>query len=196
MSHVEHKVPFERFAQVFDEAKKHIAKDANAMQLATVDARGRPTIRTVLLKDFDERGFVFYTNHTSRKALELKTLGFAALNFYLKELDAQVRIEGAVEVGTPQEADAYFATRPRVSQLGAWASLQSQPLESRSVLESRLAAVTQKFDGQPVKRPGHWMGFRLIPDYFEFWKAHEFRLHYREAYTIEAGGWAMGLLYP
>lgn len=188
--------PFERFATLYEEARRAVPKDPNAMQLATVDEHGRPTLRTVLMKDFDSRGWVFYTNHQSRKGHELDATKVAALNFYWPELGAQVRIEGTIEVVPDAEADAYFATRPRVSQIGAWASLQSQRLDSRATLEARVAQYTVKFDGQAVPRPPHWGGFRLKPDRVEFWKAHEFRLHWRELYEKESDGWRKGLLYP
>ena len=188
--------PFERFAQVFAEAKARVPKDPNAMQLATVDERGRPSVRTVLLKDFDARGYVFYTNTHSRKGHEASTAKVAALNFYWPELEAQVRVEGALSAVTTEEADAYFATRPRLSQLGAWASLQSQPLDLRETLERRLAEFTVKYEGQQVPRPPHWSGYRLLPDHLEFWKAHPNRLHWREVYDRAGEGWTKGLLYP
>lgn len=188
--------PFERFAVVFAEAKVRIPKDPNAMQLATVDERGRPSVRTVLLKDFDERGFVFYTNTLSRKGREASAAKVAALNFYWPELDQQVRVEGGVTPVTADEADAYFATRPRLSQIGAWASVQSAPLESRETLERRVAEFTAKYEGQRVPRPEHWSGYRLLPDHLEFWKAHPNRLHWREVYDRAGEGWTKGLLYP
>jgi pyridoxamine 5'-phosphate oxidase len=150
----------------------------------------------VLLKDFDERGFVFYTNTLSRKGREASTAKVAALNFYWPELDQQVRIEGAVTPVTADEADAYFATRPRLSQIGAWASVQSAPLESRETLERRVAEFTAKYEGQRVPRPEHWSGYRLLPDHLEFWKAHPNRLHWREVYDRAGAGWTKGLLYP
>jgi len=188
--------PFERFAALFEEAKRAIPQDPNAMQLATVDAHGRPTIRTVLMKEFDTRGWVFFGNHSSRKGHHLDEQQVAALNFYWPALGAQVRIEGTVSSVAGAESDAYFATRPRLSQLGAWASLQSAPLDSRETLEARVAEVTAKYDGAPVPRPPHWGGWRLAPDYLEFWKAHPFRLHWREIYTRAGEGWVTGMLYP
>lgn len=189
--------PFDRFAALYAEAQHAQPQDPNAMSLATVDAAGRPSVRVVLMKDFDPRGFVFYTNHTSRKGQELLAQKAACLNFFWPALAQQVRVEGFVEPVALEEADAYFATRPRVSQLGAWASLQSQPLDSRETLEKRLEEVTAKYDGQPVPRPPHWSGFRLKPDRIEFWRAHQYRLHWREEY-LKAGedGWLKGWVYP
>lgn len=188
--------PFTRFAALYEEAKVAQPKDPNAMAVATVSAEGRPSVRIVLLKDFDERGFVFYTNHESQKGREARATKVAALNFHWPALEAQVRIEGTLEVVSDEEADAYFASRPRESQLGAWASLQSQPLPSREVLEERVVALMQKYDGQQVPRPPHWSGFRVVPDRIEFWKAHPFRMHWRENYTKAGDGWVVGTLYP
>lgn len=188
--------PFTRFGTLFDEAKRVVPKDANAMSLATVDAQGRPSVRVVLLKDFDPRGFVFYTNQQSAKGQALRATRLAALNFYWAPLEQQVRVEGTVEEVTPAEADAYFATRPRVSQLGAWASEQSKPLDSRAVLEERLAALTVKYEEKEVPRPPHWSGFRVLPERIEFWKAHEFRLHWREQYVKSGAGWDRSWLNP
>jgi pyridoxamine 5'-phosphate oxidase len=188
--------PFEKFAAWFEEAKAATLVDPNAMQLATVDAAGRPSVRTVLLKDFDARGFTFYSNHGSRKGRELDAAKVAALNFYWPALGRQVRVEGQVAEVTAQEADAYFATRPRLSQLGAWASLQSEVLASREALEARVEAFEQRFAGQPVPRPPHWGGWRLAPDRLEFWRAHPNRLHWRELYEREGAGWRTCLLYP
>ncbi len=188
--------PFTRFAALFAQAKQAQPKDPNAMSLATVDANGRPSVRIVLMKDFDEQGFVFYTNHASRKGREALATKVAALNFHWPAMDMQVRIEGGLSVVTNAEADAYFATRPRESQLGAWASLQSQVLPSRSVLEQRLADLTKQYEGQTVPRPPHWSGFRLAPDRLEFWKAHPFRLHWREVYERSGNGWTKSELFP
>lgn len=196
MARTDWQEPFTRFGALFDEAKKHVTKDPNAMSLATVDASGRPSVRVVLLKDFDLRGFVFYTNHLSAKGRALDATKVAALNFYWPALDQQVRVEGTTEVVSDAEADAYFATRPRVSQLGAWASEQSQPLTSRDELEQRLKDLTAKYEGGPVPRPPHWGGFRLLPDRVEFWKAHEFRLHWREHYVKSGEGWEKSWLNP
>ncbi|MDX2010185.1 MAG: pyridoxamine 5'-phosphate oxidase [Myxococcaceae bacterium] len=188
--------PFTRFAAIYEQAKVAQPKDPNAMTLATVDERGRPTLRVVLLKDFDEQGFVFYTNHTSRKGRDALATKVAALNFYWPSLDTQVRIEGPVKAVSDAEADVYFATRPRESQLGAWASLQSQPLPSREALELRLADLTKSYEGKAVPRPPHWSGFRVAPERIEFWRAHPFRLHWRDVYERQDSGWKKGMLYP
>ncbi len=191
-----HHVPFARFAEVFSRARAAQPQDPNAVTLATVDAQGRPSARVVLLKDFDERGFVLYTNGQSRKGRELSQQAVAALCFYWPALQEQVRVEGRVEPVSAADADAYFATRPRESQVGAWASLQSQPLGARSELEARVADLTRRFEGQAVPRPPHWGGFRVVPTSLEFWKAHPFRLHWREVYERDGEGWALRTLYP
>jgi pyridoxamine 5'-phosphate oxidase len=188
--------PFTRFASLYEEAKTRVPKDPNAMSLATVDEQGKPSVRVVLLKDFDARGFVFYTNYDSKKGHALQSSKVAALNFYWPAMDTQVRIEGTISTCADAEADAYFATRPRVSQLGAWASAQSQPLDSRQSLEHRLEEYTKRFGGQSVPRPPNWGGFRLAPERMEFWKAHEFRLHFREEYVKAGSGWRRGWLNP
>jgi pyridoxamine 5'-phosphate oxidase len=188
--------PFTRFRTLFEQATQTQPKDPNAMSLATVDSNGRPSLRVVLLKDYDEQGFVFYTNHQSRKGREGHATKVAALNFHWPSLDTQVRIEGSLEVVSDAEADVYFASRPRESQLGAWASLQSQRLPSREVLEQRLVELTKQYQGTPVPRPSHWSGFRLKPDHFEFWKAHPFRLHWRDVYEKNGDGWLTAQLYP
>lgn len=191
-----HHVPFARFAEVFSRAQAAQPQDPNAVTLATVDAQGRPSARVVLLKDFDERGFVLYTNGESRKGRELSPQAAAALCFYWPALREQVRVEGRVEPVSAADADAYFATRPRESQVGAWASLQSQTLGARSELEARVADFTRRFEGQAVPRPPHWGGFRVVPTSLEFWKAHPFRLHWREVYERDGEGWALRTLYP
>lgn len=196
MARADWQEPFTRFGALFDEAKRHIAKDPNAMSLATVDAQGRPSVRVVLLKDFDARGFVFYTNQHSAKGRALDATRVAALNFYWPALDQQVRVEGSISTVSEAEADAYFATRPRISQLGAWASEQSRPLAAREDLERRLRELTARYEGKAVPRPPHWGGFRLEPDRIEFWRAHEFRLHWREHYVKSGDGWDKGWLNP
>ncbi len=188
--------PFERFRVLFARATAAQPKDPNACTLATVDARGRPSVRVVLMKDFDEQGFVFFTNYESRKGRELVGQKVAALCFYWPSLDEQVRIEGDVAQVSPQESDAYFATRPRVSQLGAWASHQSRPLGARAELLDRLTELTKQYEGRDVPRPPHWGGFRLAPVAIEFWKAGEFRLHERSVYRRGAEGWDVELLNP
>lgn len=188
--------PIARFAQAFAEASKLQPKDPNAMTLATVDPDGRPSARVVLLKGFGADGFVFYTNLESRKGVALKAHPFAALCFYWPALDRQIRVEGPVLTVPDREADSYFASRPRGSQLGAWASAQSRPLESRSVLEDRLAALEQQHQGHAVPRPPHWSGFRLQPDRIEFWEGRASRLHERVLFRRESGRWISTLLNP
>lgn len=187
--------PFTRFAALFDEAQKVQPKDPNAVTLATVDAQGRPSVRVVLMKEFDAKGFVVYTNGDSRKGRELKAQKVAALCFYWPALEQQVRVEGTVEQVTAAESDAYFATRPRISQLGAWASLQSQPLDARKTLEDRLAEADATHRGA-VPRPPHWGGFRVLPTRIEFWKARENRLHERWVYEKQGTAWSAGALFP
>lgn len=189
--------PFERFALLLSEAERAIPVDPNAMTLTSVGADGRPSARIVLLKGVDARGFVFYTNLASRKGRELLAHPWAALLFYWAPLERQVRVEGAVEQVSDAEADAYFASRPRPSQIGAWASLQSQPLDSRATLEGRVAQLTRDFEGKPVPRPPHWSGLRVVPDRLEFWHARPSRLHERVVYTrAPDGAWQTQALYP
>ena len=188
--------PFERFGALFERAKQRQPKDPNAMSLATVDPHGRPSVRVVLLKDFDSKGFVFYTNQSSRKGHELIGQRVAALMFYWPSLEEQVRIEGGVEQVSAADSDAYFSTRARSAQLGAWASHQSEPMASRAELEARLAELKRKYEGQAVPRPPHWGGFRLLPERIEFWRAHPDRLHWREQYSKSAEGWAKSTLNP
>jgi pyridoxamine 5'-phosphate oxidase len=194
--------PFALFEAWFAEATAHEPNDANAFALATVDATGLPNVRMVLLKGLDaadhpERGFVFYTNFESAKGVELLASRQAALNFHWKSLRRQVRIRGPVSVVGEAEADAYFATRPRGSRLGAWASQQSRPLESRFALEKAVALVTAKYPVGEIPRPPYWSGFRVIPLQIEFWHDRPFRLHDRVVFSRNAkGGWDKTRLYP
>jgi pyridoxamine 5'-phosphate oxidase len=187
------KDPIERFAALYAEARRVIPVDPNAMVVASVGEDGRPS---ALLKDFGAHGFSFFTNLESRKGRELLTRPYAALVFFWQPLERQVRVEGRVERISDAEADAYFATRPRGSQLGAWASLQSQPLTSREMLERRLAELEQQYEGKPVPRPPHWGGLRVVPERMEFWHARPSRLHDRLLYVREGEGWRTELLYP
>jgi pyridoxamine 5'-phosphate oxidase len=170
--------------------------DTAPVALATADAIGRPSVRMVLLRGADERGFVFYTNHESRKARELVENPYAALCVHWHSLEEQIRIEGSVEKVDDAESDAYFASRPRGSQLGAWASRQSQPLGARETLEEEYRAVERRFEGQPVPRPANWGGFRLIPTRIEFWFGRPDRLHDRLLYLRKGDGWTIQRLYP
>lgn len=170
--------------------------EPTAMTLTTVDAEGRPTARTVLLKAIDARGLVFYTNTLSRKGQALAVNPRAALCFFWQPLLAQVLVEGEAELVTVAEADAYWATRPRASQLGAWASQQSQPLRDREELEQRYAEYEARYVGQPVPRPPHWSGYRVVPDLIEFWLSRPGRLHERERYVRQPDGWHKLLINP
>jgi pyridoxamine 5'-phosphate oxidase len=195
-SDVEMRVPLDRFAEVYERAVAAEIKHPNAMAVSTVGEGGQPSARMVLLKDFDERGFTFYTNLESRKGIQLQASPRAALNFYWREIDVQVSIEGPVELVSDEEADAYFATRPRGSQLGAWASQQSRPLSGRVRLLAEVAKVEAKYLGGAVPRPPHWSGFRVVPERYEFWEAQAFRLHDRTLYQRTDAGWVSTRLYP
>jgi pyridoxamine 5'-phosphate oxidase len=186
------------FDALLAEAKASADPEPTAMTVATVGARGQPSARTVLLKQHDARGFVFFTNFDSRKGRQLAANPQAALLFHWKHVreGVQVKIEGTVEPVTAAEADAYFATRPRASQIGAWASQQSQPLDARETFEARIAAFEEKFAGGEVPRPPHWSGFRVVPERVEFWYGAQFRLHERVCYQRLQGRWHKGGLYP
>ena len=190
--------PHALFEEWFTEARLSEPNDAEAVALATADASGAPSVRMVLLKGHDARGFVFYTNSRSRKGGELAANAQAALLFHWKSLRRQVRIEGRVEVVSDAEADAYFATRSRESQLGAWASDQSQPMPSRASFEARYQALVAEYDGRDVPRPAHWWGYRVVPERIEFWTDRAHRLHERRLFVQagEDGAWAESLLYP
>lgn len=195
-SMVELSDPIARFAAWFEKAKETEHSDATPFVLATTSVDGKPSARVVLLKAFDERGFVFYTNLESRKAKDLDVNNNAAVCFYWPSLGKQIRIEGTVERVSETEADAYFATRPRDAQLGAWASTQSAPLSSRSELEDRFSAFERKYTGQLVPRPPFWSGFRVVPERIEFWEFRENRLHDRTLYIRDGGKWVAQNLYP
>jgi pyridoxamine 5'-phosphate oxidase len=190
--------PFRLFAQWLDDATKSEPNDPNGLALATVDEDGMPDVRMVLLKGFDEHGFVFYTNFESAKGREILSSMKAAMCFHWKSLRRQVRIRGPVEVVSDEEADAYFKTRPRGSRIGAWASKQSRPLESRFALEKAVAEYTARYAIGEIPRPKHWSGFRLVPQQIEFWHDRPFRLHDRIVFTRTGGrgAWEKTRLYP
>jgi len=186
----------ERFKKGFDQAVAGGIPEPTAMTLSTVGETGRPAARVVLLKGYDVDGFVFYTNTHSRKGDQLSANPQAALVFWWRENEQQVLIEGRVAPVTEDEADAYFASRPRGSQIGAWASKQSSELDSRQTLVERVSALEARYEGQEVPRPPHWSGYRVDPDRIEFWYGREFRLHERVLFTAGDGGWARKLLFP
>jgi len=194
--------PFRRFEAWYAEAEKSEPNDPNAMALATVGADGMPSVRMVLLKGHDEKGFVFYTNYESRKGRQVLGAMKAAVVFHWKSLRRQVRVEGPVESVTDAEADEYFHSRPKASQIGAWASQQSRPLKGRFELEGRVAQFTAKYAIGQVPRPAYWSGFRIKPVLIEFWEDRPFRLHDRTVYHRNAagpgpeGGWTTEKLFP
>lgn len=189
--------PFQLFDAWFEQARASEPNDANAMALATAGSDGHPHVRMVLLKGHGPDGFVFYTNEQSAKGADLRENARAAMLLHWKSLRRQVRVEGAVEPVSDHEADAYFATRSRDSQLGAWASDQSRPLESRAVFEERYEQMKRRFEGADVPRPPHWGGYRIVPERIEFWSDRPHRLHERRLFTrADDGSWFEGLLYP
>jgi len=190
--------PFQLFAEWLKDAEKSEPNDPNAMTLATVDEEGLPNARMVLLKDFDDKGFVFYTNYESQKGLEIQATMKAALVFHWKTLRRQVRARGIVEKVTATEADAYFNSRPRDSRIGAWASDQSRPLEGRFALEAAVAMYAAKYAIGQIPRPPHWSGFRVMPLSIEFWHDRPFRLHDRVVFrrAKPEGDWLKAKLYP
>ena len=191
--------PFARFGELLERARATDLPEPTAMALSTVGPDGRPSSRMVLLKDFDERGFVFYTNLASRKAREIAGNPWVALCFHWQPLEVQVRVEGRAAPVSDAEADAYYASRPRGSRIGAWASRQSEELPSRAALEGRIREIEARFPGEEVPRPPFWSGFRVVPDRIELWFGRPSRLHDRDVYTRDpgaAGGWAVRQLYP
>ena len=188
--------PFAQFAHWFAEARTALVPEPNAMTLATCDAAGKPSARIVLVKDVDARGLTFYTNFDSRKGREIAARPDAALLFFWPELERQVRVEGRIEQVDAAAADAYFASRPRLSRLGAWASPQSAPLPDRAALDAAFAQAEQRFPGEDVTRPPHWGGYRVVPVRFEFWQGRASRLHDRIEYRKDDKGWQIGRLAP
>jgi pyridoxamine 5'-phosphate oxidase len=188
--------PFSLFETWFAEARKTEINDSNSMTIATADADGQPSARMVLLKGHGPDGFIFYTNQQSRKANDIAENPKAAILFHWKSLRRQIRIEGSLSRVSDAAADAYFATRGRDSQLGAWASDQSRPLDSRATFEARFAEMTARFDRKDVPRPPHWSGYRLTPTHFEFWQDQAHRLHERRIFARNGNSWTEGLLYP
>jgi pyridoxamine 5'-phosphate oxidase len=189
--------PHAIFKEWLAEAQQSEPNDPTAMAVATVNGRGQPAVRMVLMKGHDERGFVFYTNMDSRKGSDLAENPRAGLLFHWKSLRRQVRVEGPVEPVSAEEADAYFATRGRDSQLGAWASEQSRALDARTTFEARFEEMKTRFEGSPVPRPPRWSGYRVVPERIELWNDRAHRLHERRLFTrTDDGGWLEGLLYP
>ncbi len=188
--------PIEQFRKWFEEALNADLHEPNAMTLATATPEGKPSARIVLLKGFDERGFVFYTNYEGRKAQELETNPYAALVFYWGELERQVRIEGQVVRASDEESDAYYKSRPRGSRLGAWVSEQSRPIKSRERLEEKVRELETEYEDREIPRPPFWGGYRVVPEAIEFWQGRENRLHDRLLYRYSGAKWKIERLQP
>ena len=189
--------PIKQFSNWFTAAIEAQIRDVNAMSLATAPADGRPSVRIVLLKGFDQDGFVFFTNYDSEKGRQLEANPYAALAFYWIELDRQIRISGKAEKTSRQESESYFHSRPLGSQLGAWTSRQSETIDGRKVLDARMAEMTERFAGKPIPLPPHWGGYRVRPETVEFWQGRSNRLHDRFRYTRQAtGSWSIDRLSP
>ena len=189
--------PIKQFSNWFTAAIEAEIRDVNAMSLATAGRDGKPTVRIVLLKGFNQDGFVFFTNYESEKGVQLEANPYAALAFYWIELDRQIRISGKAEKTSRQESESYFRSRPIGSQLGAWASRQSEVLDARRVLDARMAEMTERFGGKPIPLPPHWGGYRVVPDMMEFWQGRPNRLHDRFRYRLQSdGSWLIERLAP
>jgi pyridoxamine 5'-phosphate oxidase len=190
------KNPFQQFAVWMEEAINSMILDPYAITISSVSADNKPSSRVVYLRGFDEKGFLFYTNYTSKKAADLEQNPNIAINICWIELERQIRINGIVEKLSASESDAYFASRPRESQLGAWTSAQSKPLESRAELEKIYSEIVKKFEGKVVPRPDYWGGYRVVPDYFEFWQGRPNRLHDRISFSLQSSKWILQRLFP
>jgi pyridoxamine 5'-phosphate oxidase len=188
--------PITQFGSWFEEARKSISGEPNAMILGTVNPSGKPSSRVVLLKGFSNSGFLFFTNYNSRKGFELEKNPFASLLFFWGELERQVRIEGSVEKISREQSAEYFRSRPRMSQIGALSSSQSEKVESRAILEEKFKLTEQKFEGKDIPTPEHWGGYIVKPDYFEFWQGRQSRLHDRISYRQDNGNWIVERLEP
>lgn len=188
--------PFYQFKKWFEEALSAELPEPHAMNLATVSENGRPSSRIVLLRNFDTSGFDFFTNYESKKGSDLLKNPQVALNFFWQQIERQIRIEGKIEKLSQEESDAYFLSRPTASQIGAWASAQSKPIANRSELEKQVDTNSKKFANQPIQRPAYWGGYKIVPDYFEFWQGRPSRLHDRIAYSLQNKEWKVSRLNP
>lgn len=188
--------PLNRFLELFEKAKKNETNDATAVALATSTMHGRPSLRMVLLKGVDARGFVFFTNYQSRKATEMEANSQAAMAFYWPDMEVQIRVEGTLDRVSAEESDAYFESRPVGHRLGTWASEQSREVESAAELARKFEEVEERFKGHEVPRPAHWGGYRITPESIEFWFGKENRMHERELYTRAGNGWTVKRLQP